>query len=40
MLTSEEHYSKMLELFGALPSPEHEPKKFEYFVKLYRYLTK
>lgn len=24
--------------FGALPNPEHEPLRFAYLVKLYRYL--
>jgi hypothetical protein len=24
--------------FGNLPSPEHEPKRFKYYIKLYKYL--
>jgi hypothetical protein len=33
------HYSNMQEIFGeALPNPEHSPKQFEYFVKLYKYF--
>jgi hypothetical protein len=25
-------------LFGNLPSPEHEPKRFKYYIRLYVYL--
>jgi hypothetical protein len=32
-----EHYNRMVEYFGDLPNPEHEPKRFMYYVKLYRY---
>ena len=39
-MTSEEilhHYNRMVEIFGELPDPEHEPIRFKYCVKLYRY---
>lgn len=29
--------SEMEEMFGTLPSPEHEPIRFAHCVKLYRY---
>lgn len=28
---------EMFEMFGTLPSPEHEPKRFKYYVKMYNY---
>ena len=32
------HYEKMREIFGdELPDPEHEPVRFAYFVKVYKY---
>lgn len=32
---------EMLTIFGGrLPSPEHEPRRFAYYVKMYRYLRK
>lgn len=32
------HYQQMVEIFGDhLPNPEHEPIRFRYYVKLYRY---
>lgn len=31
---------KMYEQFGTLPNPEHEPKQFAYFVKLFKHLEK
>jgi hypothetical protein len=30
-------YNEMLEYFGTLPNPEQEPRRFAYYVKLYRY---
>lgn len=31
-------YEEMVERWGdALPNPEHEPRRFAYFVKLYNY---
>jgi len=30
-------YNRMLEIFGTLPNPDHEPKQFEYLYKLYKY---
>lgn len=33
-----EHYERMKEYFdGELPDPDHEPRRFAYYVKLYRY---
>lgn len=29
--------AEMIEMFGELPSPEHEPIQFANMVKLYRY---
>lgn len=28
----------MIEYFGELPHPAHEPKRFAYYVKLYMYF--
>jgi len=28
---------EMREMFGTLPSPEHEPIRFAHYVKLYQY---
>ena len=25
--------------FGTLPNPEHYPKQFDYYIKLFKYLT-
>ena len=30
-------YEDMLEYFGELPNPEHEPIRFRHYVKVYRY---
>jgi hypothetical protein len=30
------HYNRMVEIFGTLPNPEHEPRQFQYFVMLYQ----
>lgn len=39
---SEEQIEKMLremeQEFGPLPNPEHEPRRFAYLVKIFRYL--
>jgi len=33
-----EHYERMKEIFGDdLPDPEHEPIRFAYYVKIYKY---
>ena len=33
--------AEMTEIFrGRLPNPEQEPRRFAYYVKLYRYLRK
>jgi hypothetical protein len=32
-------YTKMVEIWGdKLPNPEHEPIRFAYYVKMFRYL--
>lgn len=31
-----EHYNRMVEIYGKLPDPDHCPKQFEYYVKLYK----
>ena len=34
-------YERMQEVFGdELPDPEHEPIKFAYYVKIFKYLYK
>ena len=30
-------YEEMVEYFGTLPNPEHEPRRFAYFVKIFKY---
>lgn len=36
---AEEFYDKLVKYFGeSLPSIEHEPIRFRYYVKLYRYI--
>ena len=30
-------YEDMLEYFGELPNPEHEPRRFAHYVKVYKY---
>ena len=30
-----QHYRRMVEIYGSLPDPDHEPKQFTYYVKLY-----
>ncbi len=31
------HYERMKKIYPDLPDPEHEPIRFAYYVKLYRY---
>lgn len=31
-----ELYNMLLKKFGEIPDPRHQPKKFEYYVKLLR----
>lgn len=33
----EELLDKMFDHFGTLPSPEHEPKRFAWYVKVFKY---
>lgn len=36
---AERIYNEMVDMFGDnLPDPDHYPKTFAYFVKLYKYL--
>jgi hypothetical protein len=40
MMTNEqilEFYNKLLDHYGKLPDPVHEPLQFAYLVKLYRH---
>ena len=33
------HWDNMVKAFGSnLPNPDHEPRRFNYYVKLYKYL--
>jgi len=34
----DKHLDKMLKMFGEIPDPIHQPKKFRYLVSLYLYL--
>jgi hypothetical protein len=34
----ESMYAEMEKHFGVLPSVDHEPKRFAYYVKLFKYL--
>ena len=35
----EQAYNEMVDWWGdKLPNPEHEPKRFDYYVRMYRYL--
>jgi hypothetical protein len=36
----EKDIKRFWEMFPDCPSPEHQPKIFEYYVKLYIYLNK
>ena len=37
---AELYYEKMLQYFGYLPHFEREPKRFAYYVSLYKYLNR
>jgi hypothetical protein len=42
MMTDEDvlkKYNEMLEHFGTLPSPEHEPIQFAHYVKVFDYYN-
>lgn len=30
------HYERMVEIYGTLPDPDHEPKQFAHLVRLYK----
>jgi hypothetical protein len=37
---AELYYEKMLNYFGSLPHFEREPRRFAYYVRLYKYLNR
>jgi hypothetical protein len=38
-MTVEEQMKEFLEMYGdILPDPDHCPKEYEYYVKLYKYI--
>ena len=37
---TELYYEKMLDYFGSLPYFEREPRRFAYYVRLYKYLNR
>ena len=37
-MSIEEHLKKMVDLFGELPDPIHQPKKFQYLIELYKFV--
>lgn len=37
---TELYYEKMLDYFGYLPNFEREPRRFAYYVRLYKYLNR
>lgn len=34
---AEKVYDEMIELYGKLPHPEHEPKRCAWYMKMYKY---
>jgi len=36
-MSPEEIYEDMLRMFGSLPHPDHEPKRCQWFMKIYKY---
>lgn len=36
----EHHWNNMINLFGSLPNPEREPRRFDYYVRVYKHLLK
>jgi len=38
VMTIDDHLKKMVELFGVIPDPIHQPKKFKYMLELYKFL--
>ena len=34
---AEKIYDEMVEKYGTLPHPEHEPKMCEWYLKMYKY---
>ena len=38
---AEFHWNNLVQAFGDnLPNPEHEPRRFAYYVKIYKHLLK
>ena len=37
MVDAEKIYDDMVRMFGKLPHPEHEPKRCEWYLKMYKY---
>jgi len=37
---AELYYGKMLDYFSYLPNFEREPRRFAYYVRLYKYLNR
>ena len=35
---AEQIYEAMLEMWPHLPNPDHEPKRFEYYMKMFKYV--
>jgi hypothetical protein len=33
----EKAFDEMRDMFGELPNPEHEPRRFAWYVKLWKY---
>lgn len=35
------HWNNLIKLFGdRLPNPDHEPRRFRYYISLYKHLVK
>ena len=37
---AESYYERLLNYFGYLPNFEREPRRFAYYVRLYKYLNR
>jgi len=38
-MNTEEHIERMFELWPSIPSPEHHPLVFQYYIKLYKQIV-
>lgn len=36
-MSPEEIYEDMLKMFGSLPHPDHEPKRTQWYMQMYKY---